>query len=310
MKYLSELGMVLVTILWGANYVTCKLALDLGMTPNFYTALRFCGAAVVLALIFHKRLRHLQKDTLKAGIYIGLAVGIGYVLQTVGLTMTTAAKAGFLTGLYVVLVPVLDCILKRILPKVNELIGVAVATVGLAVLSLNADLSIGTGDIIVFISAIFFAVSIIMIDRFAAQHDPVVLSVIQIAVSGILGLALGLATEPVPTAGTFSTAMIALILYAIFFGSAVNTTVQNVAQSKISPTTAALILVLEPVFSGLFAFLFLHEPLGIRELSGSGLIIAGMLFTLLYKPKTKVAKRAILPPATKSCSASLHHTGN
>ena len=85
---------------------------------------------------------------------------------------------------------------------------------------------------------------------------------------------------------------------------------QNIAQSKISPTTAALILVLEPVFSGLFAFLFLHEPLGIRELSGSGLIIAGMLFTLLYKPKTKVAKSAILPPATKSCSASLHHTGN
>lgn len=299
MKYLSELGMVLVTILWGANYVTCKLALDLGMTPNFYTALRFCGAAVVLALIFHKRLRHLQKDTLKAGIYIGLAVGIGYVLQTIGLTMTTAAKAGFLTGLYVVLVPMLDCILKRILPKVNELIGVAVATVGLAVLSLNADLSIGTGDILVFISAVFFAVSIIMIDRFAAQHDPVVLSVIQIAVSGILGLALGLATEPIPTAGTFSTAMIALIFYAIFFGSAVNTTVQNVAQSKISPTTAALILVLEPVFSGLFAFLFLHEPLGIRELSGSGLIIAGMMFTLLYKPKTRAAKRAILQPTTK-----------
>lgn len=296
MKYLSELGMVLVTILWGANYVTCKLALDLGMTPNFYTALRFCGAAVVLALIFHKRLRHLQKDTLKAGIYIGLAVGIGYVLQTIGLTMTTAAKAGFLTGLYVVLVPMLDCILKRILPKANELIGVTVATVGLAVLSLNADLSIGTGDILVFISAVFFAVSIIMIDRFAAQHDPVVLSVIQIAVSGILGLALGLATEPIPTAGTFSTAMIALIFYAIFFGSAVNTTVQNVAQSKISPTTAALILVLEPVFSGLFAFLFLHEPLGIRELSGSGLIIAGMLFTLLYKPKTRTTKRAIQQP--------------
>lgn len=291
MKHKAELGMILVTILWGANFVTGKLAMGGGLTPNFYTALRFCGAALVLAAVFHKRLRHVSWQTWKAGLAIGLAVGIGYVLQTVGLNMTTAAKAGFLTGLYVVLVPVLDCLLKRVLPKSNEVIGVTAATIGLAVLSLNANLSIGAGDIIVFISAVAFAISIILISRFAGQHDPIVLSIIQIAVTGIMGLAFGIATEPVPAAETFSGAVILLVLYAIFFGSAVNTTVQNIAQSQISPTAAALILVLEPVFSGIFAFFILQEPLGVKELSGSGLIIAGMLITLLYKPKQNTSKK-------------------
>lgn len=287
----AELGMVLVTILWGANFVTGKMAMDGGLTPNFYTAMRFCGAAIVLALIFHKRLRRTDGQTLKAGIYIGLAVGIGYVLQTIGLNMTSAAKAGFLTGLYVVLVPVFDCVLRRVLPKSNEVIGVSAATIGLAVLSLNTDFSIGLGDIVVFISSIFFATSIILISRFSAEQDPIVLSIIQIAVTGVLGLALGLATEPVPAAGTFNSAIILLVLYAIFFGSAVNTTVQNIAQSMISPTTAALILVLEPVFSGIFAFFILHEPLGVKELSGSLLIIVGMLVTLLYQPQRKAIKK-------------------
>ncbi len=283
----AQLGMVLVTILWSANYVTAKLSFDGGLTPNVYTAFRFCGAALVLALVFCKRLRKANRQTLKSGFYIGLAVGAGYVIQTISLTMTTAAKAGFLTGLYVVLVPFFDCLLKRILPKSNEIIGIIAATVGLAVLSLNADFSIGLGDILVFISAVFFAVSIIMISRVSGEQDPIVLSIVQIAVTGAMGLTLALFTEPVPPAEIFDSSMILLILYAIFFSSALNTTVQNIAQSMISPTAAALILVLEPVFSGIFAFLLLHEPLGAKELLGSAMIIAGMLVTLLYKPKAK-----------------------
>ena len=286
----AQLGMVLVTILWGASYVTGKLSLEGGLTPNVYTSFRFCGAALVLALVFCKRLRKTNRQTLKSGFYIGLAVGAGYVLQTIGLTMTTAAKAGFLTGLYVVLVPLFDCLLKRILPKSNEVIGIIAATVGLAVLSLNADFSIGLGDILVFISAVFFAVSIIMISRVSGEQDPIVLSIVQIAVTGAMGLTLALFTEPVPPAEIFDSSMILLILYAIFFSSALNTTVQNIAQSMISPTAAALILVLEPVFSGIFAFLLLHEPLGAKELLGSAMIIAGMLVTLLYKPKAKNAQ--------------------
>lgn len=290
MKHKAEVGMILVTILWGANFVVGKVAMDGGLTPNFYTAMRFLGAFTFLALIYHKRLLRAGKGAWKAGFYIGIAVGVGYILQTIGLNMTTASKAGFLTGLYVVLVPLFDCVLKKVLPQVNEAIGVLLATVGLAVLSLNADFSIGLGDIIVFISAVSFAISIILISRFAGNYDPIVLAIVQIGVTAAMGLALGVVTEPVPKGAVFTPVVILLVLYAIFFGTAVNTVVQNVAQSLISPTAAALILVLEPVFSGIFGFLLLHDPLGVKELSGSVLIIVGMLITLLYKPKAQQGK--------------------
>ena len=96
-------------------------------------------------------------------------------------------------------------------------------------LSLNADFSIGLGDILVFISAVFFAVSIIMISRVSGEQDPIVLSIVQIAVTGAMGLTLALFTEPVPPTEIFDSSMILLILYAIFFSSALNTTVQNIA---------------------------------------------------------------------------------
>lgn len=284
-KQLAQLGMVTVTLLWAACYVTGKMAMDQGMTPNVYTAFRFCGASIVLGLMFFKRLLKANRETIKIGVVIGIAVGLGYVIQTIGLNMTTASKAGFLTGLYVVLVPIFDCIIKRIYPKFNETIGVTLATIGLAVLSLNADFSMGLGDVLVFLGAVCFAVSIVIIGRYAGTHDPLVLSVLQIFVTGLMGLMMALITEPVPAAELFDGKMIGIILFVIFFGSAVNTTVQNVAQSLISPTAAALILVLEPVFSGVFGYLFLHEPLGLKELLGSGLIVTGMLITLLYKPK-------------------------
>lgn len=287
MKYKAELGMVLVTILWGANFVVSKCAMAEGLTPNYYTALRFCGAFLILAVLYRHRLRHISRTTLKAGFYIGLAVGLGYILQTIGLTMTTAAKTGFLTGLYVVLVPLFDCCIRRVLPKSNELTGVLTATVGLGVLSLNSDFTISLGDAIVFVSAVSFAVSIILISRFAAKEDPIVLATLQIGVTAVMSLILGIFTEPVPTAAVFPVDVILLTLFAVLFCTAVNTVVQNVAQSKISPTTAALILVLEPVFSGIFAFLLLGEDLGLKELTGSGLIVIGMLITLLWKPDGK-----------------------
>lgn len=286
MKYKAELGMVIVTILWGANFAIGKIALA-DLTPNYYTAIRFGGAFLVLALIYHKRLMKMNKALFKAGCLIGVAVCIGYVLQTIGLSMTTAAKAGFLTGLYVVLVPLFDCILRKALPKINETLGVSLATVGLAVLSLNSNFSISFGDLLVFISAVSFAVSIIMIGRFAAEHDPIVLAILQIGVTAVLSLLIALFSEPMPLAASFTPTVIGLLIFAVFFGTAVNTVVQNVAQSKISPTTAALILVLEPVFPGIFAFFLVGEALGLKELSGSGLIIVGMLVTLLYKGGSK-----------------------
>lgn len=283
MKYKAELGMLLVTLLWGTNFVAGKFAMEDGLSPNFYTAIRFCGAFVILTAIYWKRMSGITKKTLWAGGLIGIAVGVGYILQTIGLSMTTAAKTGFLTGLYVVLVPVLNSLWKRILPAKKEIAGVATATLGLAVLSLNRDFTMGFGDILVFISAVSFAISIILISHFASQEDPVVLAVLQVGVTAVLSFLLGIFTEPVPMGTVFTGQTVLVLGYSILFCTAINTVVQNVAQSQLSPITAALILVFEPVFAGFFAFLILGEALGLKELSGSFLIILGMLITLIKK---------------------------
>lgn len=275
--------MLLVTLLWGTNFVAGKFAMEDGLSPNFYTAIRFCGAFVILTAIYWKRMSGITKKTLWAGGLIGIAVGVGYILQTIGLSMTTAAKTGFLTGLYVVLVPVLNSLWKRILPAKKEIAGVATATLGLAVLSLNRDFTMGFGDILVFISAVSFAISIILISHFASQEDPVVLAVLQVGVTAVLSFLLGIFTEPVPMGTVFTGQTVLVLGYSILFCTAINTVVQNVAQSQLSPITAALILVFEPVFAGFFAFLILGEALGLKELSGSFLIILGMLITLIKK---------------------------
>lgn len=283
MKRSAEIGMILVTILWGASYVSGKLILD-NMTPLYYTSVRFIGATIFLGFVFHNRFKFLNKATLKAGLLIGLAVATGYILQTVGLNYTTASKTGFLTGLFVVLVPVIDSAIRRSKPCINEFIGVLLATIGLGVLSLNGEFSIAIGDILLFLSATSFAICIILISRFAKDYDPVLLTVIQIAVTAVLSLIFAIIIEPPMVIRVFDKNLVLLLLFAIFFGTAVNTVVQNWAQSKINATNASLILVLEPVFAGVFGFIFLGDPLGVKEIFGSGMIIAGMLCTLLLKP--------------------------
>ncbi|SHN57105.1 DMT family transporter [Desulfitobacterium chlororespirans] len=283
MKYKPELGILFVTILWGASFAVSKLIMA-DITPNYYTFLRFAGAFLVLAICFHKRLRHIPKQTLQAGVLIGLAIACGYVLQTMGLNYTTASKAGFLAGLYVVLVPVMESFLCKCLPRYNMILGVCLATAGLALLSLERDFTIGFGDLLVFVGAVFFAVSMVLISRFASKHDPMVLAIIQIGVTAIFSLVLAVFTEPGLSAVQFTPALLGLVLFAILFGTAVNTAVQNWAQGYLTATTAALIFVLEPVFGGVFGWLLVGDVIGMKQISGSALIISGMLVTLLLKP--------------------------
>ncbi len=120
MKFKYEWSMLFVTILWASNYVSAKIAMETyGATPNFYTAMRFCLAACILGILFLKKIKKMSFATFKISLCIGGFVGLGYVMQTIGLTMTTASKAGFLTILYIVLVPFFDCMLKHSLPKFN-----------------------------------------------------------------------------------------------------------------------------------------------------------------------------------------------
>lgn len=296
----ADLALLLVTLIWGATFVMVKDAVS--AFPVFsFMAVRFALAAAALTpLVLWRRrqlaalapdgpfaaprrstLARLQRAALPA-LLIGSALFAGYAFQTAGLKLTTPAKAGFITGLSVVIVPLIAALLLRQAPSRNAWIGVMLATAGLALLSLTADLRVEPGDLLVLGCAFSFAAHILLTGHFAPRHDPLLLTLGQVGTVTALSLAAALLFD-VPVEGLtalmarldgrvmFAAAFTGLLATAAAFG------IQTVAQRFTTATHTALIFAAEPVFAGVFSFLLIGEVLGPRQLAGCGLILAGMI---------------------------------
>ncbi len=296
----ADLALLLVTLIWGATFVMVKDAVS--AFPVFsFMAIRFALAAAALLplTIWRRRLlaaanptgpfasrRLLSRGRLRrlalSSLLIGGALFAGYAFQTWGLTLTTPAKTGFITGLSVVIVPLAAALLLRRAPSRNAWIGVALAMAGLATLSLTSDLHIEPGDLLVLGCAISFAAHILLTGHFAPRHDPLALTLGQIVTVAILSLAAALLFG-MPPAGPpalvdqldaralGAAAFTGLLATAAAFG------IQTVAQRFTTATHTALIFAAEPVFAGLFSFWLIGERLGPRQVFGCGLILAGMV---------------------------------
>ncbi len=238
-----------------------------------FLTLRFLFAALVLALIFWPRLRASSPREFLAGALVGLFLFGGYALQTVGLKYTSVSKAGFITGLSVVIVPFLSTLLLRQKPNLDALVGVLVATTGLGLLTLRG-LSMAWGDLWVLGGAVAFALQIVVLGRFAPQMETGSLATIQVATVALLSAPLAWAREGSPPQMSHH------LWFVISFTGIMATSLAFLAQSKAqrftSPTHTALIFATEPVFAAIFGYLLLQERLGWRGLLGCALILAGM----------------------------------
>jgi drug/metabolite transporter (DMT)-like permease len=211
---------------------------------------------------------------LAAGAVIGAVLVAGYGFQTVGLQYTTASNAGFITGLSVVLTPLLGALLLRQAPGRWPVTGACVAAVGLALLSLQR-LEVRRGDALVFACAVAFATHILLLGRYAPRLSTYRLAVVQLATAGLLALIwAGLAGDLAVPASSEVWVALAITSVAASAGAFL---IQTRAQREVSPTRTAVILTMEPVFAGLFGFLLAGERLSGRGWLGAGLILAGML---------------------------------
>jgi drug/metabolite transporter (DMT)-like permease len=211
---------------------------------------------------------------LAAPLLMGLALFAGYAFQTFGLRLTTPAKAGFITGLSVVIVPVVSTLALRQRLSKGVWLGVGLATAGLALLSLQVGLSMSPGDLLVLACAVAFACQILLTGRFAPRWDPLLLAFGQIVVVAIAAGAAALLLErpSMPTGSVlFAAAFTGILATSLAFG------IQTVAQRFTSPTRTALVFATEPVFAALFSFLLIGELLGLRQAVGCALILAGMI---------------------------------
>lgn len=272
-QIVADFPLLLVALIWGATFVMVKEAVSQIGVFTFLT-LRFLVAALVLTLIFWPRLRASSLREFLAGALVGFFLFGGYALQTIGLRYTSVSKTGFITGLSVVIVPLLSTLILGRKPDLNSLVGVLLATTGLGLLTLR-DLSVAQGDLWVLGGAVAFALQIVALGRFAPQMKTDSLATIQVATVALLSAPFAWAREGAPLQ------MSDQVWFAISFTGIVATSLAFLAQSKAqrltSPTHTALIFATEPVFAALFGYLLLQERLGWRELLGCALILAGMI---------------------------------
>ena len=282
--WLVDLSLVGVCFIWGATFILVKRALADISTLLFLT-LRFTAATVVLALIFHKQFRSPNlRMSLRAGVAAGLCLFSGYVLQTFGLKYTSASKTGFLTGLYIPLVPLFSGLIYKKIPQVFELCGVAAAFAGMALMTIQTDLgNINRGDLLVAGCAVVYAFHILLLGRFAGSANLGILIVTQIATGMLVGAGTFWWAEPVRVEWT--TNVLVALLVTSLFATALAFSVQTWAQRWSSPTRTALIFSMEPVFAWATSYVLAGEVLSRRGTLGAVLILGGILLVEL-KPKS------------------------
>lgn len=278
--WLVDLSLISVALIWGSTFVLVKDALADVSTLLFLT-IRFALAALALALIFRKEL-HCPNFSrgLRGGLIAGVCLFGGYVLQTFGLRYTSAAKAGFITGLYIPLVPLFGSLIYRKLPRTSEILGVLAAFAGLALMTIQRDFfDIGRGDLLVAGCAVAYSFHILVLGRFAGSAGVGVLTVVQIATGAAIGAGTFWWAEPVRvrwTAGVW----IALLVTSLL-ATALAFSVQTWGQRYSSPTRTAVIFAMEPVFAWATSYVLAGEVLSRRAAFGGVLILAGILLVEL-----------------------------
>ncbi|MEW6399520.1 MAG: DMT family transporter [Bacillota bacterium] len=277
----ADLALLGVAAVWGATFVTVKRAtLTLPVLP--FLAVRFALAGAVLALAFPSAWRQFRAPLIARGVGIGAFLFLGYLLQTWGLQYTTAGRAGFITGLSVVLVPLGQGALWRRPPGRQAVAGVALATAGLAAMGWEAG-ELGRGDVLVLGCALAFAAHILSVAAWAGDAHPVPITAVQVLTVALASALAALLPGACPSGWSWhllgpSVLRVwdALLLTGLF-ATAVAFLVQNAVQRFTEPTHTALIFSAEPVFATVFAWLLGGETLTPRGLLGGALVVLGML---------------------------------
>ncbi len=285
-RYIPEIAIVFATMAWGATFLWVKEGLSY-LDPVYFTGLRFLLAFVFLLIIFPSK-RHIKKSEAYIGFLIGTIMFLAYIAQTVGLKYTTVSNNAFITGLFVVFVPFVSFILKEERITFVTIFGTLLAVLGLYFLSFSGGKikNINFGDALTLLCAILFAFQIVLVGRYTKIYDPVKLLITQIFTVAILSLAvsfiMGTYTFSIKY-GAFKSLLLNALLGTVFAYY-----VQNKFQNKMSHTKAGLLFSLEPVFAGIFAYLFRNEVFTPPKLLGATLIFFAIVLIQVKGSSQKI----------------------
>lgn len=275
-RLLAEGLLATVTIFWGATFPVVKNAVTEVPVLSFLWV-RFALSAFLLLLIAGRSTLTLGKKGTGRGILLGVLLFLSYLFQTLGLERTSAGNAAFLTGLNIVLVPLLSGPLLGKHPGRGSLVGVFFAVVGLFLITWHWPWKVETGDMLVIICSLFVALHILGLDGLTGGYDGRAMAFVQIATMAVLAFLGSLVFDEVTWPRSFSPELVNAIVITAVFATVYAFWVQTTFQRWTTPTRAALIYVLEPVFGAIFAYLISGEKMTLTGWLGGGLIIVGMI---------------------------------
>ena len=281
----GSLLLLLTALIWGTAFVAQRFGKNY-LGPITFQAVRTLLGFIALlpvALLRKKRLgAAFRMPSAKAWLSCGLLLTGASTLQQIGLTTVPAGKAGFITALYVVLVPVLGIFLGRHTNR-RTWIGVALSVAGLYLLSSISSLSVSSGEALIMLCALLYALQILAVDHFAPECDSVMLSCMQFLVAGLAPLPIALIAEHPQWIQVWDARL--AILYTGVFSCSVAYTLQILGQRRTAPALASLLMSLESVFSVIFSALLLHETMNSRELLGCALMLSAVVLSQLSELK-------------------------
>jgi len=274
----AETFLLATTLIWGGTFVAMKIGLT-GMSAMMLIALRFTIAAFVFLLFLSRKIFPISQTAAKKGALLGVILFLGFVAQTTGLYYTSASKSSFITSMMVVFAPFLQVVLERRPPTVGNLLGVLIICVGLWFLTSPAGSEMNVGDVLTLVCSILFGLYIVYLDIISKEIGAFQLTFLQVATCALLAwTVIGVVETPT---FEFSLSSLAALGYLTVFATLLTTTIQTAYQKDTTPTRAAIIFTIEPVFACIFAFLVLGENIGGWGFLGGTLIISGVLLSEL-----------------------------
>ena len=273
-KLRADLYLLGITLIWGSSFIAVKIALDFS-SPLLFLTFRFLLASIIFFILFRKLILKLDKDTLRAGIIMGGLLGIGFGAQTYGLDYTTASKSAFVTGAFVVMVPLFSIVFEKIIPRKLLWVGVLLAIIGLYFLTSPEGSSFNYGDRFTAVGAVAFAAHTVSLQIYSKRYNFIQLTFLQLFVTALIGIITTILFET--PRFEINITLLSIIIGKALFPTVLNFYIITKYQRYTSSTRAAIIYSFEPVSAALIAYIILGEVLGIRGVIGGALIFGGMI---------------------------------
>jgi len=287
-QLLPDFSIFLTTIIWGMTFTILKLYVGPRISPFYFIFIRFLIAGLIILPFCLKSLKRLGVDGIKSGIYLGVLLFAGFGLQSVGIIHTTASKAGFITGLSAVFVPVFLFLHVRQLPRWLNITAIVFAMLGMYLLTEPWGGGLNFGDILVLICAITFGAQIYYMGIATAKYDTIALTFVEIMTTAAVAL-IALPFEQVKF--ELSKETIIATTFMIIMATSIALMVQTWAQKRTSAVKAGIILTAEPVFAYIFASIILGEYFSFSQKLGGAIVILAVIITELIPFLTKQVNR-------------------